>query len=77
MSDENEVMSTGDRLIYMANQIARNLAAQDEGAAIAATARHIDAFWDPHMRRRIVDLAAAQPDALSPIAAAAVGRIRA
>ncbi|HAF43135.1 MAG TPA: formate dehydrogenase [Sphingobium sp.] len=75
MSDENDVMSTGDRLIYMANQIARNLAAQGEAEAVAATADHIASFWDPHMRARIGLLAAEKPDALSPIAAAAVRRI--
>lgn len=77
MSDENEVMSTGDRLIYMANQIARNLAAQGEAEAVDATADHIASFWDPHMRARIARLAAERPDALSPIAAAAVRRIAA
>lgn len=75
MSDENEVMSTGDRLIYMANQIARNLAAQGDDEAVAATADHIAHYWDPHMRSRIVALAAERPDALSPIAAAAVRRM--
>ena len=77
MSDENEVMSTEDRLIYMANQIARNVAALGEAEAVAMTADHIHAFWDPAMKQRIALLAAARPDALSPIAAAAVGRIAA
>lgn len=77
MSDENEVMSTEDRLIYMANQIARNLAALGEEEAVAMTAHHIRDFWDPAMKRRIGTLAAARPEALSPIAAAAIGRIAA
>ena len=75
MSDENDVMSTADRLIYMANQIARNLAAQGDAEAVASTASHIASFWDPLMRARIMALAAEQPDALSPIAAQAVRRI--
>lgn len=75
MSDENEVMSTGDRLIYMANQIARNLAAEGEAEAVAATAQHIASFWDPRMRARIVGLIVEKPAAFSPIAAAAVRRI--
>ncbi|AEG51305.1 NAD-dependent formate dehydrogenase delta subunit [Sphingobium chlorophenolicum L-1] len=75
MSDENEVMSTEDRLIYMANQIARNLAALGDEEAVAMTADHIHAFWDPAMKRRIAALAVARPQALSPIAAAAVGRV--
>jgi formate dehydrogenase subunit delta len=75
MSDENHVMSTGDRLIHMANQIARNLVACGEAAAVAETAGHIARYWDPHMRARIQTLAAEKPDALSPIAAEAVRRI--
>ncbi|MDE2404937.1 MAG: formate dehydrogenase subunit delta [Sphingomonadales bacterium] len=56
----------------MANDIARNLAAQGEAAAIAGTAQHIRDFWDPRMR---AGLRAADPAALSPIAAAAVARL--
>lgn len=41
------------RLVYMANQIARNFAAQGEGVAIAATAEHLHLFWDPRMRETI------------------------
>lgn len=61
------------RLIYMANQIARNLAAQGEAAAIAATEQHIRDFWDPRMKAAImaVDLVT-----LDPIAQAAIARLR-
>lgn len=76
MSDENHVMSTEDRLIYMANQIARNVAALGQDEAVATTADHIRDFWDPAMKRHIHALAAARPEALSPIAAAAIGRIK-
>ncbi len=75
MDDENEVMSPADRLIYMANQIARNVAAMGEDEAAATVADHIRKYWDPTMRGHIIVLAAERPDALSPIAAAAVGRI--
>ncbi len=46
------MMGTEERLVYMANQIARNFAAGDD--AIAATADHIARFWDPRMRGRIL-----------------------
>ena len=59
-------------LIRMANDIARNLAAQGEGEAIAATAQHISDFWDPRMKAAI---RAAGPAGLCPIAAAAVARL--
>ena len=61
------------RLNYMADQIARNFAAQGEAAAIEATARHIRDFWDPRMKAGILS---ADPAPLSPIARAAVERLR-
>ena len=61
------------RLRYMADQIARNFAVQGEKEAVAATARHIQDFWDPRMKAAIL---ADDPARLSPIAAAAVERIR-
>ena len=61
------------RLIYMANQIARNLAAQGDEAAIAATAQHIRDFWDPRMKATIFTV---DPAALDPIAGAAIDRLR-
>lgn len=62
-----------DRLTYMANQIARNFAAQGEAAAIAATAEHILAFWDPRMKAALL----ADPAGLDPIARGALDRIAA
>jgi len=60
------------RLIYMANQIARNLAAQGCDAAIDATAQHIRDFWDPRMKAAI---RAAEQSDLDPIARAAVSQL--
>ena len=59
-------------LIRMANDIARNLAAQGEEAAIAATAQHIKDFWDPRMKAAILGT---DRGGLSAIAAAAVERL--
>lgn len=61
------------RLVYMANQIARNFAAQGEATAIAATAEHIGKYWDPRMKAMIL---AYQGDELSPAARAAIEQIR-
>jgi formate dehydrogenase subunit delta len=63
----------GDRLCYMANQIARNFAAQGEDVAIAATAKHIRDFWDPRMKAAILG---DDGDELNPIARAAVERLK-
>lgn len=60
------------RLTYMANQIARNFAAQGDAAAIAATAQHIRDYWDPRMKEAILT---SDRSALEPIARAAVEQI--
>jgi formate dehydrogenase subunit delta len=75
MSDETEVMSTTDRLVYMAHQIARNLATMGEARAVAALAEHLTRFWDPRMKAQIIAMAQDQPERLSPIVAAAVARM--
>lgn len=62
------------RLVYMANQIARNFAAGGESVAIAATAQHITDFWDPRMKTAILS---ADHSALEPIARAAIERLAA
>jgi formate dehydrogenase subunit delta len=59
-------MTTVERLIYMANQIATNLASDED--PVSATADHIELFWDPRMKRL---LAAHGGEGLSPTAAAA------
>ena len=46
------MMGTEERLVYMANQIAREFAHVVDPAA--ATADHIAKFWDPRMRGRIL-----------------------
>lgn len=63
-----------EHLVYMVNQIARNLEAQGEAAAIVQTAGHIRDFWDPRMKAAIL---AADESALSPIARAAVRQLSA
>lgn len=62
-----------NRLIYMANQIARNFAVQGEEVAVAATAQHIVDFWDPRMKAAIL---ACDQTGLDPIAVQALSRLR-
>jgi formate dehydrogenase subunit delta len=63
-------MSAGTqaRLVLMANQIARNLAAMEGAHAAAAVADHIGKFWDPRMRAAIL----ADRAGLDPLAAEAI-----
>lgn len=44
-----------EKLVYMANQIARFFAHQPEEQAVASTADHLKKYWDPRMRRAILD----------------------
>ncbi|MEP7005177.1 MAG: formate dehydrogenase subunit delta [Sphingomonas bacterium] len=70
-------MSPAQRLVYMANQIARNFAAQGADAAALAVADHIAAFWDPRMKAQIFAVeSGGQDPGLEPIAAHAVALLR-
>ena len=58
-----------NRLIYMANQIARNFAPMGDEQAALATADHIKMYWDPRM---ITGIRAADAAELTPVAAHAI-----
>ena len=62
--------STPERLAYMANQIATNLALTDD--PVAATAEHIHSFWTRAMQRTLVEQAL---DRLGPVARAAMAHL--
>ncbi len=63
-------MNTVERLVYMANQIATNLATDAD--PVAAIANHIQLYWDPRMKQLIK---AHGDEGLSPAAAAAVQQL--
>jgi formate dehydrogenase subunit delta len=63
-----------ERLIYMANQIARVFAGQP-GDPATATAAHLKSFWDPQMRGEIIAWRAAGGEGLDAVALEAVGRL--
>jgi formate dehydrogenase subunit delta len=44
-----------DKLAYMANQIGRFFDHQKEEQAVAAINDHIRKFWDPRMRKQILE----------------------
>lgn len=70
------MMSNRDRLVYMANQIARNFEAQGQAFAVRATADHIASFWDPRMRAQIFDMHRQAVAELDPIARDAVALLQ-
>ena len=63
-----------ERLIYMANQIAKFFAAQP-GDPASGVAAHLKSFWDPQMRAEIIAWRAAGGEGLDPITAEAVARL--
>lgn len=60
-----------ERLTYMANQIAKNLAAQGEAQAIELAHQHFKDYWDPRMKAAILG---GDRSGLDPIARAAIDR---
>jgi formate dehydrogenase subunit delta len=67
-------MTSIEKLVMMANQIAANLAHEPDPAA--ATARHIELYWDPRMKRLASEHLATHRPAFSKVAAAAVAHVR-
>jgi formate dehydrogenase subunit delta len=63
-------MNSVERLVYMANQIAANLAMEDD--PVAATANHIMLFWHPRMKKMILENDGSK---LSQTAAAAIRKL--
>ena len=76
MAQDSPMMSNQDRLIYMANQIARNFATMDPARAADAVADHIASFWDPRMRAQIFELQEKGDERVGPVAAAAITILR-
>jgi len=69
-------MSTVDQLVYMANQIARELGAQCPDRSVAATRDHLRQFWDPRMRQAIIAYLDRGGEHLSDTAREAVALLR-
>ena len=69
-------MQQRDKLVMMANQIAKFFEPQGEARAIPQIAKHIEDFWDPRMRRGILEHAASGGAGLDPLALAAIKKLR-
>jgi formate dehydrogenase subunit delta len=68
---------TQDKLVYMANQIAKFFASQGQDKAVAGTADHIKKFWDPRMRAQIFAHLKTGGAGLDPVARQAVEKLAA
>jgi formate dehydrogenase subunit delta len=65
-----------DKLVMMANQIAKFFAVQGEARAVPQIADHIEKFWDPRMRRQISAYIAQGGAGLDPLAKSAIGKLK-
>ena len=63
---------SADKLVYMANQIGKFFAHRREEEAVAAIGDHIVKFWDPRMRRAILDHLAEGGGDLDPLVRKAI-----
>jgi len=72
MTDSHITTTSDERLVTMANQIARFFASQPGEDAVAGVAKHIADFWDPRMRAHIRAHVAAGGAGLDPVARDAV-----
>ncbi|HEY1746569.1 MAG TPA: formate dehydrogenase subunit delta [Xanthobacteraceae bacterium] len=68
---------TSDKLIYMANQIARFFESQGRDKAVAGTADHIKKFWDPRMLAQIFAHLKTGGAGLDPVARQAIEKLAA
>ena len=68
-------MNSLDKLVYMVNQIARNLSSVTDGANEAAVADHIAKYWDPHMKAMMFDHVERGGEGLSPTSLGAVRQL--
>lgn len=68
-------MNSLEKLIYMANQIARNISGHDEAETAAAVAGHIHDFWDPRMKAMIFAHLDTGGKGLDPLARNAISQL--
>ncbi|MFC3327332.1 formate dehydrogenase subunit delta [Mesorhizobium cantuariense] len=54
--DEEHIMSTAEKLVRMANQIADFFHSKPREEGIAGVAEHINKFWEPRMRRQFFEM---------------------
>jgi formate dehydrogenase subunit delta len=54
--DEEHIMSTGEKLVRTANQIADFFQSKPREEGIAGVANHINKFWEPRMRRQLFEM---------------------
>lgn len=65
-----------ERMIHMANQIALFFASYPKDEAVAGITGHFKQFWEPRMRRQIIDYVAKGGGGLNELAIEAVKHLQ-
>ena len=65
-----------EKLVMMANQIAKFFESQGEARALPQITKHIEEFWDPRMRRGIIAHIEQGGAGLDPFALAALRNLK-
>jgi formate dehydrogenase subunit delta len=68
--------SPQDKLIYMANQIAKFMESKPHGEGVALLASHINDFWEPRMRRHLFAVLDTGGAGLRPLVIEAADKIK-
>ncbi|AZO41063.1 formate dehydrogenase [Mesorhizobium sp. M7D.F.Ca.US.005.01.1.1] len=74
--DEEHIMSTGEKLVRMANQIADFFHSKPREEGITGVAEHINKFWEPRMRRQLFEMLDDGTENFNELVVAASARIR-
>lgn len=65
-----------DKLVYMANQIARFMETKPHAEGVAGLASHINDFWEPRMRKQFFEILETGGDGFRPLVLEAAEQIR-
>ena len=72
----DSVHSGQDKLVYMANQIAKFMESKPHDEGVTGLASHINDFWEPRMRRSLFEVLDAGGTGLRPLVLDAAPKIR-
>ena len=65
-----------EKLVYMANQIAKFMDSKSQEEGVSGLASHINDFWEPRMRRSLFKVLDAGGEGLRPLVLDAASKIK-
>lgn len=74
--DEEHIMSTQEKLVRMANQIAAFFHSRPREEGVAGVAEHINKFWEPRMRRQFFEMLDSGGEGFDELVVVASARIK-